>query len=119
MPSQQILKEVGAWMQKNSESIYGCGNSELLKPEWGYFTQKGRTVFAHWTNPKIGYINIKGYADKVETVSLLASGEEATTATRWWGNEDVGNFFINIKEPVYHTFQLPDETNTVFKIILR
>lgn len=119
MPSQQILKEVGEWMQNNSSSIYGCGKSEIAKPDWGYFTQKGKTVFAHWTNPKVGYINIKGYSDKVETVTLLAGGEKATTANRWWGNEDGGNFFINIKEPVYHTFRLPDETNTVFKILLK
>ena len=117
--SKNILTEVGKWMTINSESIYGCGSSELSKPDWGYYTQKGNTLFAHWTNPKIGYINIKEYSDKIDKVYILHNGQEATTAITWWGNKDKGNFFINIKAPVYHTFALPDESNTVFKIIMK
>ena len=76
-------------------------------------------LFAHWTHPKIGYINIKGYAPKVSDVYILNNGKKAATATKWWGNEDEGNFFINIKTPIYQTFKLPDSCNTVFKILLK
>ena len=117
--SIKTLQEVGQWMSKNGESIYGCGKSIIPKPEWGYFTQNGNTLFAHWTHPKIGYINIKGYDDKIDKVYILDNGQEAVTATTWWGNYDGGNFFINIKAPVHHTFTLPDQSNTVFKIILK
>jgi len=119
LQSKNILKEVGEWMRANGESIYNAGKSEIPKPDWGYYTQKGDTIFAHWTNPKIGYINIKGYTNKINKVYLLNSGNEAKTATKWWGNEDEGNFFINIKTPIYQTFKLPDSSDTVFKIILK
>lgn len=118
-PCQAVLKEVGAWMKNNHESIYGCGKAELEKPQWGYFTQNGKTIYAHWTNPKIGYINIKGYSDRVESVTMLHDGQKAATATAWWGNEDAGNFFINIKEPIYFTYALPDKTDMVFKMVLK
>ncbi|WP_192873293.1 alpha-L-fucosidase, partial [Streptococcus suis] len=41
--SQDILTDFGKWLDKNGESIYGCGVSSLPKPEWGYYTQKGNT----------------------------------------------------------------------------
>lgn len=34
------LKAVGAWMDKNSESIYGTEASPCGKPDWGYITMK-------------------------------------------------------------------------------
>ena len=117
--SKNILSEVGKWMKVNSESIYGCGSSDMTKPDWGYFTQKNNTIYAHWTNPKIGYINIKKYSDKIDKVYLLNNGQEAATAKTWWGNQDKGNFFINVKNPIHHTFALPDESDTVFKVILK
>lgn len=118
-PCQAVLKEVGVWMKANHESIYGCGKAELEKPVWGYFTQNGKALYAHWTNPKIGNINIKGYADRVESVTMLHDGKRAATATKWWGNEDAGNFFINLKEPIHFTYALPDKIDTVLKIVLK
>ncbi|NNE01796.1 MAG: alpha-L-fucosidase [Eudoraea sp.] len=118
-PSKTILSAVGRWMKQNNESIYGCGSSDLTKPNWGYFTQKGATLFAHWTYPKIGYINIKGIGDTIDKVTFLHNGKKAPTANTWWGNEDQDNFFINVKTPIYHTFELPDKTDTVFKISLK
>ena len=38
--SVQILTEVGKWMKKNGESIYGCGISKLEKPDWGRYPRK-------------------------------------------------------------------------------
>ncbi len=119
LSSKKILKEVGNWMSKNSTSIYGCEKSQIEKPDWGYYTQKGNTIFAHWTNPKIGYINVKGYTNKIEEVTVLSNGQEAHTKTSWWGNNDADNFFINVKKPIHHTFSLPDNSDTVFKIILK
>ena len=115
--SVEILREVGEWMSVNGESIYGCGKSTLSKPDWGYFTKKDNLLYAHWTNPVIGHINIKNFTNEVEKVIVLHTGEEAATARTWWGNFDTGNFFINIKQPTYLTYILPDNRNTVLKII--
>ena len=117
--SVEILSEVGNWMSVNGESIYGCRKSTLPKPDWGYFTQKDNFLYAHWTNPVIGHINVKNYGDNVEKVIVLHTGKDDATARTWWGNNDKGNFFINIKRPTYLTYILPDNRNTVLKIILK
>jgi alpha-L-fucosidase len=41
LESRNTLKAVGEWMKVNSESIYGCEDADLPKPDWGYFTRKG------------------------------------------------------------------------------
>jgi alpha-L-fucosidase len=117
--SVAILKEVGKWMKLNSESIYGCGRSELETPSWGRITQKNNTLYLHWMYPKIGYINMKGYADKTKAVTILSTGAEAFTAREWWGNRAEENFLINFNTPIYHTFPLPDPHSTVIKLELK
>ena len=117
--SIKILTEVGKWMQRNSESIYGCGKAEIGKPEWGRFTQKGKTIYAHWLYPHMGMINIKGYTHKIERVTLLNDGSAAATALTYWGNKKDGNFFINLRSPIYLTYKRPDIVDTVLKIELK
>ncbi|HEY0055231.1 MAG TPA: alpha-L-fucosidase [Pedobacter sp.] len=117
--SVDVLSEVGKWMSRNSESIYGSGSSEIQKPDWGYYTKKGNLLYAHWMYPKIGHINIKGYGSKIKGVTKLFDGTEAGTANSWWGNEDPGNFFINVASPTYLTYSLPDPFDTVFRIELK
>ncbi len=117
--SVKILREVGVWMRKNGESIYGCGNAEMDTPQWGRITKKGNTLYLHWMYPRIGYINMKGFADKTQSVTFLYNGSEAFTATQWWGNQRDDNFLINFNTPIYHTFPLPDERNTVIKMELK
>lgn len=118
-PSVAILKAVGKWMSRNGESIYGCGPAEIEKPDWGRYTQNGNQLYAHWLYPHIGHLNIKGYADKTEMVTLLRDGSEVPTATQWFGNMNTTNFFINVAEPTYKTYQLPDSLDTVFKLLLK
>ena len=54
MPSGEIeprqverLKEIGAWLGKNGESIYGTRGGPVAPKSWGVTTQKGSTVYAH------------------------------------------------------------------------
>jgi alpha-L-fucosidase len=117
--SVAILKKVGEWMKLNSESIYGCGRSDLETPSWGRITQKDNTLYLHWMYPKIGYLNMKGFADKAKAVTVLSTGAEAFTAKEWWGNRHEENFLINFNTPIYHTFPLPDPHSTVIKLELK
>lgn len=39
--------------------------------------------------------------------------------TQWWGNNEQGNFFVNVNSPTYMTFELPDQHDTVIKIQLK
>ena len=38
--SVEILREIGAWMKDNSQSIYGCGKAGMEKPDNGRITRK-------------------------------------------------------------------------------
>lgn len=40
-----IAKEVGKWMTKNSEAVYGTHHSILEKQDWGYATQKENKIY--------------------------------------------------------------------------
>lgn len=44
---QGILRSIGAWMSKNSESIYGCDRSPLPVQPWGTATRKGNRLYLH------------------------------------------------------------------------
>ena len=72
----EILKEIGRWMKKNGESIYGCGPCTLPKPEWGRYTQKGNTIYAHVYEAPLGALPLYGIGpdvlDKVYYVSMAA-----------------------------------------------
>ena len=52
--SVRILKEIGVWMKKNGESIYGNTICERPKPEWGRYTQKGDVIYAHVFEEALG-----------------------------------------------------------------
>jgi len=118
-PSVRILEEVGRWMGRNAASIHGAGASDLPRPEWGRYTQRGTTLFAHWMHPRVGHINLGAVGDRAKAVRLLFDGSEAKTARTWWGDEAKGNFFVNVGEPTYQTFRLPDPIDTVFEVALQ
>lgn len=114
--SVEILSEVGKWLDKNGESIYGCGPANLGKPDWGRYTQKGNQIFAHWLNPNLGDINARGIdASKVKLVTMLPTGAELKTYTSWWGNMDKGNFFITASDRP----EMPYKYDTVLKIEMK
>jgi alpha-L-fucosidase len=117
--SVRILTEVGHWMDKNSESIYGCGLAGFLKPDWGRYTRKGDVLYAHWMYPTIGHISVKGIADKTPKAYLLSTGAELPTEKGWWGNTEKDNYYVNVNRPTYMTFALPDQIDTVIKIVLQ
>ncbi|MEG2698964.1 MAG: alpha-L-fucosidase, partial [Ruthenibacterium sp.] len=43
--SVQILSQVGQWMADNIKSIYGCGYSDLEKPEYGRITRNNNFLY--------------------------------------------------------------------------
>lgn len=49
-PSVERLKQVGAWMQKNSESVYGTTASPFKRLEWGRATQKSGKLYLNVFN---------------------------------------------------------------------
>jgi alpha-L-fucosidase len=118
--SLRILTEVGKWMERNGDSICGCGASDFPKPDWGRFTQnkKGNKLYAHIFEEGIGPINLQRLANKVKKVRLLSDCSEISISKPWNVTEYPDDLFFNFGTPDYSTFPLPDEIDTVVELEL-
>ncbi|MGI6165102.1 MAG: alpha-L-fucosidase, partial [Limnochordia bacterium] len=111
--SEEILREVGKWMARNGESIYGCGMADLVKPEWGRYTQKGNKLYAHVLDRPIGPIPLAGLNGRIKRARLLADGSELRVGTPWNAVDFPDYAFINLGAA-----NLPDEIDTVIELEL-
>lgn len=72
--SVTILTEVGKWMKKYGQSIYGAtGSPFATEPSWGYFTKKEGKLFVHvfdW--PQNGVLEIPALSNPIKTIRLLS-----------------------------------------------
>lgn len=119
-PSVKILEEVGRWMEENSDSIYGCGKAELPKPDWGRFTQKGNTLYAHVMEEQVGAIPLSGLHSKIESMRLLRDGTEVQVTDSWNVTEYEKEYTFIFLEPGATTnYPLPDKKSTVVEITLK
>lgn len=113
--SLDILEEVGRWMDRNSESIYNCGRSDLPKPEWGRYTQKGNFLYAHIYDRGIGHLNLQGLRGKIKKARLLRDSSEVKIEIPIEVErlKESNDCFINLKSQ-----KLPDEYDTVVELEL-
>ncbi len=111
--SLRILSEVGDWMQRNGESIYGCGQSVYDKPDWGRLTQSGNTVYAHVMEQRVGAYTLPGLAGRVRKARIVADGTELFTKLPWNAGQYKDDLFFNFAHPESNTYPLPDERDTV------
>lgn len=114
--SLDVLAEVGEWLRLNGDSIYGCGASELAKPEWGRYTQKGKKLYAHVFDRGVGPIYFAGLKGKIKKARLLKDGTELKVELPWMAEEysDIDSgAFISLKGA-----KLPDERDTVIELEL-
>ena len=119
-PSLNALNAVGQWMEKNSESIYGCGYAGIPKPEWGRYTRNGRNLYAHVFEPPIGPLALTGVnPDEVESITLLRDGSEVRRGDSFATKAYPGTLFVSLGEIPYFTYPLPDAIDTVLKIALK
>ena len=71
-PSVERLKLVGAWMQKNSESVYGTTASPFKRLEWGRATQKAGKLYLNvfnWPSDGTLVVPMSGTAKKAYLLS--------------------------------------------------
>lgn len=78
-PSVDVLKQMGAWMNVNGDSIYGTKPAPLFPYEfsWGTFTFKPNKLYMHvydWT--LLHHSGVHSLRNKVTRAYLLATGEE-------------------------------------------
>lgn len=118
-PSVAILEEVGDWLSRNGDSIYGCRESELPKPEWGRWTQNDKYMYAHILEEQVGAICLEGLKDKIRTIRRLADGSEIKETFYWNLTEYLENAFCFLYPETASSYPLPDERDTVLKIECR
>ena len=114
--SLDILREIGRWMKRNSESIYGCGAANMDKPDFGRITRKGSKLYFHVYDNPIGYLPLPGIKpEQVARVRLLSSGAEMHIVNNWITSNYPEYCFTSFgPDPV-----LPDETDTVVMVELK
>lgn len=74
--AQTRLKQIGRWMDVNSESIYGCGRAPFAADEAiGLATAKGNTVYLHVFNWPGEELAMSGVNVRVASAKMLATGD--------------------------------------------
>jgi alpha-L-fucosidase len=104
------LKQIGQWMDLNSESIYGTSASPFFKLHWGRCTQKvedkNTILYLHVFNwPKDEVLRVPGLKSKISDVYLLSNPKQKFA----WKFED-GDALINTPSVIF------DPINTVIVV---
>ncbi len=68
------LAEVGQWLQKNGETVYGTRGGPMPPRPWGVTTHKGNRVFVHVLDWQDSVIAIARPPKPVKAASLFAGG---------------------------------------------
>jgi alpha-L-fucosidase len=116
--SLQILEEVGEWIRLNGASIYGCGQADLPKPEWGRYTRNGNKLYAHLFEVSIGPINLAGLAGRIQKARVLSDGSEVFVSRPWNAVMFPNDAYFNFARPEPLTYPLPDDRDTVVELTL-
>ncbi|GAB3851565.1 hypothetical protein GCM10028822_18360 [Hymenobacter terrigena] len=100
-----ILKGIGAWMARNSESIYGTHASPLALQSWGVSTQKGNKLYLHVFNwPSNGKLVVGGLKGTITKAYLLADAGKKSLPVK---PENAADLAVQLPR------QAPDPVNTV------
>jgi alpha-L-fucosidase len=118
-PAVRILHEVGAWLRDNGESVYGAGASTLPKPEWGRFTQRGDTVYAHVLEAPIGPLALGTLRpQEVRDIRLVRDGTGLPLAGGWHSPQLNEIALVAFGPDQTATYPLPDPGDTVLAVRL-
>jgi alpha-L-fucosidase len=77
----QVLKQVGAWMKINGESIYGTRGGPFKPADFGASTRRDKTIYVHvlkWPN---GPLMLPKIPAKIVSAKLLKGGNAEAKQT--------------------------------------
>ena len=74
-PLVERLRDIGAWLAVNGESIYGTRQVKGIKASAGKLTQKGDRLFVHLEGRPGDTLALSGLAGKLAGARMLATGE--------------------------------------------
>jgi alpha-L-fucosidase len=76
---QERLREMGAWLKKNGETIYGTRGGPWRPGKWGACTAKGSTVFVHCLAKETEVIDLPVIPCKITGFKALSGGDVKVT----------------------------------------
>jgi alpha-L-fucosidase len=100
-----VLKQVGAWLDKNGESIYGTRGGPWKPTKAITSTRKGKTIYLHILHGGNETIELPSIARKIKSASLLGGGRIE------FAQQD-GKLILTVP------FALRDASDTVMKLKL-
>ncbi len=71
------LKQIGKWLERNGEAIYGTRGGPLSPRSWGVTTQKGNRIYLHDLSGET-HLLIPDFGKTIKRVSLLRDGTPVT-----------------------------------------
>ena len=116
--SEEILAAIGDWMDRNGESIYGCGPAaggpiDAERPEVGRLTRKGDTYYVHLFEGFFGPVPLMGFPkERIARIRRVSDGTEVPLSTSWIHSDYPDIAFADLgPSPV-----LPDPVDTVLAV---
>ncbi len=100
----KTLKEVGTWMEKYGETIYGTRGGPVSPRTWGVTTQKANKVYVHILSPEDDNLLIPDFGKKVKSITLFKSD------TKIKFKQDTFGITISVPD------ELLDDTDTILVI---
>lgn len=71
-PAANNLAQVGAWLDVNGASIYGCGSAGLPQPKWGRITAKDNMLYLHvFDSPSDAHLIVPKLSKSVDKAYFL------------------------------------------------
>ena len=108
-------------MRLNSESIYGCHACSTSIESFGCrITEKDHVIYLHVMEQPVGPLALTGiHNSQIKAARFLGTGAEAEVLTNGWAVQNYPTItFISLAGQSNETIALPDEKDTVIKLIL-
>ena len=100
------LREIGTWIEKYGETIYGTRGGPVSPRAWGVTTQKANKVYVHILNPEDISLLLPDFGKKARNITLFNTGAKLKFKQDTFG--------ITVSVPS----EIIDETDTVLVIEL-
>ncbi len=72
------LKEMGDWLEKYGETVYGTRGGPVSPHNWGVSTQNGHRIFLHVLESIDDKLIVNNWAGKIKYIKAYSGGEELT-----------------------------------------
>jgi alpha-L-fucosidase len=72
----KTLKEMGAWMKKYGETIYGTRGGPSGSHSWGVTTAKGKRIFVHLLEPEDNVVYVPLGGKNIKSARAFEGGEK-------------------------------------------